>query len=70
MQQAVGKSLEAIAVGASGIALQKLQGCFVWVSGILAACQALILVEGKYVGDPLETTVFQASGTALRQVQG
>ena len=37
---------------------------------ILAACQALILVEGKYVGDPLETTVFQASGVALRQLQG
>ena len=29
---------------------------------ILAACQSLILVEGKYVGDPLETTVFEASG--------
>ena len=31
---------------------------------ILAACQSLILVEGKYVGDPLETTVFEASGAS------
>ena len=41
---------------------------------ILAACQSLILVEGKYVGDPLETTVFEASGghqipTCVRDLQ-
>ena len=29
---------------------------------VMAACQSLIQVEGKLVGDPLETTVFHACG--------
>ena len=28
----------------------------------MAACQSLISIEGKLVGDPLETTVFHACG--------